>query len=89
MHEEHSRRNRHLIWGVAALLCALHHDFWYWDDTTLVFGFLPVGLVYHIGYSLAAGALWFAMMKFAWPGHIERFANGEDPSPAGEGHPRP
>ena len=80
-----SERNRRLIWALAAGLFVLHHDFWFWGDPTLVFGFLPIGLAYHLLYSVAAGALWFAMMKFAWPEHIERFANGAGGTPPGEG----
>lgn len=84
MSELHARRNRRIIWAVAAVLFLLHHDFWFWNDRTLVFGFLPIGLAYHLLYSCAAGALWFAMMKFAWPEEIERFASGENPRPTGE-----
>ncbi len=29
------------------VLGLLHQDFWFWDDPTLIFGFLPVGLAYH------------------------------------------
>lgn len=47
-----------LFWLAFAALVVLHHDWWYWNDGTLVFGFLPVGLAYHVGYSIAATALW-------------------------------
>lgn len=84
MSDELSRRNRRLIWALAGALFVLHHDFWFWRDTTLLFGFMPVGLAYHLLYSVAAAGLWLAMMKFAWPEHIERFASGADEPPAGE-----
>ena len=48
------------IWCVVALLLILHQDNWFWTDGTLIFGFLPVGLLYHAGISLAAAALCFA-----------------------------
>jgi len=80
MHDS-SARNRKLVWLAAGLLFVLHHDFWWWDTPTLVFGFLPIGLAYHLAFSIAAGCLWFAMVKFAWPSHIEEFANGQ-PAPA-------
>jgi hypothetical protein len=67
---------RRWIWLVAIALFLVHHDFWWWDDTTIVFGFLPVGLAYHVGYSLAAAALWALVIKFAWPAHLEEFAAG-------------
>ena len=37
----------YLIWGLVVLLIILHQDNWLWNDTTLVFGFMPIGLVYH------------------------------------------
>ena len=60
-------------WALVALiaLMALHQDLWFWDDTSLVAGFIPVGLAYHAGISLAATALWFAVARFAWPGDDE------------------
>ncbi len=39
-------------------LLVLHHDWWFWNDGRLLFGFLPVGLAYHALISLAAGGLW-------------------------------
>ncbi len=65
----------------------LHHDFWWWNDPALVFGFLPVGLAYHLAFSVAAGALWFATVKFAWPEHVEDFANAKD-APADSSNPK-
>lgn len=52
--------------GFAALLL-LHHDPWFWDDPTLLFGFLPIGLAYHMAYTLAAAVLWYFASKYAWP----------------------
>lgn len=49
----------------------LHQDFWFWGDRQLVFGFMPVGLVYHVGYTLAVVALMVLLVRFAWPGHLE------------------
>ena len=59
------------IWCVVALLLILHQDNWFWTDGTLIFGFLPVGLLYHAGISLAAAALWFAAICLIWPEGIE------------------
>jgi len=70
-----------LVWIAAALLFTLHHDFWFWDDRSLVFGFLPVGLAYHAAYSIAAALLWLAAVKFAWPSHIEQWADAGAPPP--------
>lgn len=57
------------------VLFVLHQDFWNWSDTTLVFGFLPIGLAYHAGFSIAAALFWFLVSKFAWPHAIEKWAD--------------
>ena len=61
--------------GVAlALVMALyllHQDFWLWKAKTLLFGFLPAGLAYHMGYSLLASLTLWALVRFAWPEHLE------------------
>ena len=44
------------LWLIFAGLVVLHHDFWWWDDATIVVGFLPVGLAYHVGFTIAAAA---------------------------------
>lgn len=50
----------------------LHQDFWNWKKAEpLVFGFLPVGLAYHAGYSVVAACLMALLVKFAWPKHLE------------------
>lgn len=52
----------------------LHHDVWNWDDRSLWFGFLPVGLGYHVAYSVAAGVFWYLVNRFAWPHATEAWA---------------
>jgi hypothetical protein len=52
---------------LVALLLIAHQDYWNWDDATLVFGVLPMGLFYHLCISLAASAVWFIGVTFAWP----------------------
>lgn len=69
-------RNRAWLCGSIAGLCLLYHDFWFWSDPTLVLGFLPVGLFYHVALSLLAGAAWWAVVRFGWPGWIEDWASG-------------
>ncbi len=55
------------------MLYALHQDFWFWRSAhPLVFGFLPVGLAYHAGFTLAAAALIALLVRVAWPSHLER-----------------
>ncbi|MCH2208163.1 MAG: DUF3311 domain-containing protein [Lentisphaerales bacterium] len=66
------------------LLMVLHHDFWLWDDKTLVFGFLPSGLAWHAGYSVVAATFWILVMNFAGPHASEVFAAGKADSMSGE-----
>ncbi len=57
-----------LTYALIVALAVLHQDFWWWDDSqTLVFGFLPVGLAYHAGVSVAAALLWALAIKYCWP----------------------
>ena len=62
----------------------LHQDIWLWNDARLVLGFLPSGLVYHAGYSLATAVLWALAIRHMWPGDLEVAATPEDD---GEGSP--
>jgi hypothetical protein len=42
-------RPKAIALAVAAIVLGLaHQDLWFWRDSTLVFGFLPVGLAYHV-----------------------------------------
>ncbi|MBX3745305.1 MAG: hypothetical protein KF833_08330 [Verrucomicrobiae bacterium] len=75
--------SRRVIWGIFALLFILHHDFWWWDDRSLVLGVVPIGLAYHGMFSVAAAMLWAAATRFAWPGEIEAWA--EHPVTGDEG----
>ena len=49
-----------------------------------MFGFLPVGLFYHGVYSLAAAGLMWALVRFAWPAHLEAEAESSGTGPASE-----
>lgn len=53
-------------------MIALHQDFWLWDDKTLIFGLLPSGLAYHVAYCLLASGVMWALVRWAWPAHLER-----------------
>ena len=54
-------------------LYLLHQDFWFWRSARpIVFGFLPVGLFYHICFTLAVALLMLALVRFAWPAELER-----------------
>lgn len=61
----------YVVWALIILLLIVRNDFWNWDDPTLVFGFLPVGLLYHAGVSVAAAVLWYLATIFCWPKGVE------------------
>jgi len=66
----------------------LHQDSWNWKKAEpLVFGFLPIGLAYHAGYSILASVTMALLVRFAWPKHLEATepAPGTLPS-SNEGH---
>lgn len=73
---------RRAVWTAVIVLAVLHHDFWWWEDKTLVLGFLPIGLFYHVIFSLLAAGIWALAVKFAWPDHIEEWASEFDHSHA-------
>ena len=66
--------NRRAVYLGLVLLVALHQDFWLWDDPTLVWGFLPAGLAYHVVYSCLTALYWALALRFAWPQDAEAFA---------------
>jgi len=63
--------NRVVI-ALLIVLAVLHQDFWYWNKIEpLVFGFIPIGLAYHIGVSMAAGLLWAMAVHYCWPKDVD------------------
>ena len=64
-------RNRTLMWILFAALVVLHHDWWFWNNGRLVFGFLPIGLGYQMLISLAASILWGWAAIYAWPEELD------------------
>lgn len=53
-------------------LYALHQDVWFWRTAQpIVFEFLPIGLFYHVGYTLAIVLVMGLLVKFAWPIELE------------------
>ena len=60
-------------------LFLLHQDNWYWEDDSLVFGFMPIGLFYHACLSIAGAGVGLLATRFAWPDDAEEASeeNGE------------
>lgn len=52
-----------LLYGLLVLLFVLHNDFWLWDNAQIVLG-IPVGLLYHIVYCIAATILMAIIVKY-------------------------
>lgn len=71
---------KYVIWILIVLLLVLHQDNWLWNDDRLVFGFMPIGLCYHAGISVAASMTWFLAAAFAWPRPLQESAD-EDSRP--------
>src|SRR5262245_59318487 len=64
----------------------LHQDFWFWKKIEpMVFGFLPIGLFYHLCYTLAVSVLMWLLVKHAWPVHLDERAGERESRRAGEG----
>jgi len=72
--------NRLLVWILVPLLIVAQQDYWQWDNDTLLFGFLPYSLAWHMGVSLAAAGSWLAVARFAWPSDesLAREVHGEE-----------
>ena len=58
------------LYAALFVLYLLHNDLWLWDDATRVLG-LPVGLVYHVGFSVATSIVLALLVLKAWPDHLE------------------
>jgi hypothetical protein len=56
-----------IIAGLVVLLLILHQDNWFWTDGTLMFGFIPIGLLWHALISLGACLTWALATRIAWP----------------------
>ena len=57
--------------ALIALLFMVHQDFWWWDDSTVVHGFLPVGLASQMVITLGAGIGWWLATEYCWPKQLD------------------
>lgn len=58
------------LYAALLVLYLLHNDLWLWNDAQLVLG-LPVGLVYHVGFCIAASMVLGLLVLKAWPQDLE------------------
>ena len=62
---------KYVVFALVVLLLMLHQDYWQWDNRTLVFGFLPYSIAYHVCISLAAAAVAWLATRYCWPAELD------------------
>lgn len=79
---------RRIVLVLILLLIILHQDFWWNDDhRTLIMGFLPVSLAYHVGISIASSIVWGMACIYCWPRDLEVLdREAADAPPSHGGH---
>ncbi len=66
---------RKVVFLLVLVVIILHQDFWLWTNKTLVFDFLPIGLVYHGLYTVLAAVTMWILVKVAWPREFDDVEN--------------
>ena len=66
-----------IIYVIFFVMLVLHQDTWFWDDQSLIFGFMPVGLAYHAAFSICCAILGGLAIKHIWPTELKKFADEE------------
>ena len=69
---------KNVVYALIVIMAIIHQDFWWWDNKTLVFGFMPLGLFYPALFSCMAAGVWALAIKWAWPSDIEEWAESAD-----------
>lgn len=78
-----------VVIALLILLAVLHQDFWLWNRIEpLVLGFIPIGLAYQIGVSIAAGILWALAVHYCWPADVDVPDEPSTPPAPGASHAR-
>ena len=55
------------------LVYILHQDIWFWNTAKpFFFGFMPIGLFYHVCFSLVAVGIMVLLVKHSWPEYLEK-----------------
>lgn len=60
------------IWPLSVLLVLLilFFNIWMWDNDALILG-LPINLLYHIGLCVLTTLCMLAIVRLAWPHHLD------------------
>ncbi len=70
--------------AIIVLLIILHQDWWWWESTSLVFGFIPIGLAYHALISILAGCAWAMAIRYLWPRGVDELSDSPASGEAAE-----
>ena len=66
------KRKHWFLTAWVLVVFALHQDVWNWTKAgPLLFGLLPPGLTYHLGYSVLAALTMALLVKYAWPADLD------------------
>ncbi|MGA1369716.1 MAG: hypothetical protein ACO394_14520 [Blastocatellia bacterium] len=72
MNQERIMKKKALGTALVGLAYLLHQDFWQWNvSQPVVWGIFPIGLFYHIVYTIAVAGLMGLLVRYAWPSHLE------------------
>jgi len=72
--------------GMAYLL---HQDFWHWKvSRPVILGIFPIGLFYHIVFTVAVAGLMWGLVHYAWPSHSEPDLARPETADSGNGQKR-
>ena len=74
------------LWVVIVGLLILHQDVWFWDSQTVVVG-LPIGMAYHVVFSIVVALAFSLVLKYAWPAEVEASGEKDTAHAPSENHP--
>lgn len=62
---------------LVVVLYLLHQDVWFWHTARpVVFGVFPIGLFYHVAYTLVTAAVLWLLVTRHWPSELEEDDTG-------------
>ena len=62
---------------LVVVLYVLHQDVWFWNTARpVVFGILPIGLFYHVAYTLVTALVLWLLVRHHWPADLEHDDTG-------------
>ena len=63
---------KRIVLLLVILLIVLHQDFWWWDSIDPVFfGFMPIGLAWHVLLSILTAGVWILAVTYWWPRGVD------------------